>query len=84
MTSDALTAIVQRALLNALQRHGKSQWGVVVEVPQTAARGDYVKVAGYFGITDICQDIAAAVEASLPKPCACPLGNKKGPHEAAL
>ncbi len=75
MTSEALIAIVQRALLSGLQRHGKAQWGIVVDVPQTAARGDYAKVTGYFGLVDVAQDIAAAVEAALPKPCQCDRGN---------
>jgi hypothetical protein len=77
VTSEALIAIVQRALLSSLQRHGKAQWGVVVDVPQAAARGDYAKVTGYFGLVDVAQDIAAAVEASLPKPCECPPGDAK-------
>jgi hypothetical protein len=72
VTSDTLTAIVQKALLNGLNRHSTSLYGTAVHVPDTVKRGDYAKVTGYFGIADICQDIATAVEASLPKPCECP------------
>lgn len=73
MTTEALTAIVGRALISAMQRHSKSQFGTVLEMPHVLPpRGDYGKVIGYFGLYDVAQDIAVAIEASLPKPCTCP------------
>ena len=66
-----LEDIVQRALLAGLARHGKAEYGVIVELPSTVARGRYDKVTGYFQLVDVARDIAAAVEASLPKPCEC-------------
>lgn len=65
MTSEALTDVVKRALLAALPRHSKSLYGCIVDTPQIANHGDYVKVQGYFGIHDVAQDIAAAVQAHL-------------------
>jgi hypothetical protein len=67
MSTAELTATVTRALLTGLQRHGKSQWGTVVDVPHTVQRGDYAKVTGYFGLADVACDIAAAVEATQEK-----------------
>ena len=72
MTSEALTAIVQRTLLQSLQRHATSNYGTIVDVPGTVERGRYDKMTGYFMLTEVAMDIAAAVEAALPKPCECP------------
>jgi hypothetical protein len=72
-TTEDLTATVQRALLNGLRHHSKSLYGTVFEMPDVVPpRGEYAKITGHFGLVDVAQDIAAAVEASLPKPCACP------------
>ena len=69
MTS--LEDIVQRALLAGLRHHSKTLYGSAVEVPQTLAQGRYDKMTGHFQLLDVARDIAAAVEASLPKPCGC-------------
>ncbi len=71
MTSEALIAVVQRALLSGLARHSKALYGSAVEVPQTPAPGRYDKMTGHFQLVAVAADIATAVEASLPRPCQC-------------
>jgi hypothetical protein len=65
MSNEQLTATITRALLTGLVRHGRNQYGTVVDVPPTVARGRYDKVTGYFGLVDVAQEIATAVEAAL-------------------
>jgi hypothetical protein len=65
ITPEALQAIVQRTMLQALQRHATANYGTAVEVPQIARHGEYAKMTGYFGLVDVARDIAIAVEAAL-------------------
>jgi hypothetical protein len=60
--------LIHKALIDALAKHGESKYGAVAGFDPNAIE---TRIAGIYKLRHVSEDIAKAVQATLPRACKC-------------